>query len=353
MPVSPARSFTLMFFRSSSSFRAVVKSVSKILFDSILSFMWHLQDYNYYYKVNFFGKLESYMNTRAIILSMRSEQFTELTILPGTNRCGEREGFDRITLCPGDTVSIVGSTGSGKSAFINDIEVLAQGDTVTGRSILINGVPPTDEMVRDPSKKPDCAHHPEHPGHRRPHGLPVPRPPYQGTRHRLHWNWSERTVALANEFTGEKIAESMRMTALSGGQTRSLLIADAILIGQTPILLLDEVENAGIFKEKVIRCLKHYNKAVIFVTHDPLLAMITDRRIIMKNGAVTGVLEPDGSEREMVSHISGIDAFLGELRERIRAGDLIGNDLLPGKARLCRHEARHRCRARPAPGRPR
>jgi len=48
----------------------------------------------------------------------------------------------------------------------------------------------------------------------------------------------------------------------------------------------------------------------------------------MKNGAVTGVLEPDGAEREMVSHISGIDAFLVELRERIRAGDLIGTDLL-------------------------
>ncbi|OPX62649.1 MULTISPECIES: ATP-binding cassette domain-containing protein [unclassified Methanoregula] len=258
---------------------------------------------------------------------MRSEQFRELAILPGANRYGEKEGFDRIALRPGDTVSIVGSTGSGKSAFVNDIEVLAQGDTVTGRSILINGLPPSDDMVRDPAKKPIAL---ITQNTRVIADLTVERflslhiKARDTDAHAL----VEKTVALANEFTGEKIAPGMRMTSLSGGQTRSLLIADAILIGQTPILLLDEVENAGIFKEKVIRCLKHYHKAVIFVTHDPLLAMITDRRIIMKNGAVTAVLEPGGTERDMVLHVSGIDAFLVELRERIRAGDLIGADLL-------------------------
>ena len=270
------------------------------------------------------------MCLHTIILSMPSEQFMELTVLPGTNRCGEREGFDRITLCPGDTISIVGSTGSGKSAFINDIEVLAQGDTITGRSILINGLPPSDGMVRDPARKPIAL---ITQNTRVIADLTVQRflALHIRARDTDALELIARTVALANEFTGEKIAESMRMTSLSGGQTRSLLIADAILIGQTPILLLDEVENAGIFKEKVIRCLKHYHKAVIFVTHDPLLAMITDRRVVMKNGAVTGVIEPDGAEREMVSHIAGIDAFLVDLRERIRAGDLIGSELLPRK----------------------
>jgi len=270
------------------------------------------------------------MSTYTIILSMRSEQFMELTVLPGTNRCGEKEGFDRITLLPGDTVSIVGSTGSGKSAFINDIEVLAQGDTVTGRSILINGSPPSDEMVRDPAKKPIAL---ITQNTRVIADLTVCRflALHIKARDTDALELAKRTVALANEFTGEKITEYMRMTSLSGGQTRSLLIADAIMIGQTPILLLDEVENAGIFKEKVIRCLKHYNKAVIFVTHDPLLAMITDRRIVMKHGAVISVIEPDGTEREMISHISGIDAFLVDLRERIRAGDLISSEIIPRK----------------------
>ncbi len=87
---------------------------------------------------------------------------SEITVLPGTNRNGKREGFDQINIRPGDTLSIVGPTGSGKSAFINDIEVLAQADTVTGRCILVNGVPPSDEMARDPSKKPIALIHAEH-----------------------------------------------------------------------------------------------------------------------------------------------------------------------------------------------
>ena len=255
---------------------------------------------------------------------MNHTQAYEITILPGTSRYGEKEGFDRIVIRPGDTLSIVGPTGSGKSAFINDIEVLAQDDTATGRSILVNGEEPSEELVRDPAKKPIAlitqstlviA------------DLTVTRflALHIQARDTSAQDLIARTITLANEFTGEKIADSTRMTSLSGGQTRSLLIADAILIGQTPILLLDEIENAGINKERVITCLREYQKAVIFVTHDPYLALITDRRIVMKNGAVSGVLEPGNRERDIIGTVSGMDAFLWDLREKIRGGELIGN----------------------------
>jgi ABC-type lipoprotein export system ATPase subunit len=82
-----------------------------------------------------------------------TQQFT-LTIISGKNKFREQEGFDRIEIRPGDTLSIVGPTGSGKSAFINDIETLAQGDTVTGRFILINGEVPPESFVREPAFKP-------------------------------------------------------------------------------------------------------------------------------------------------------------------------------------------------------
>ena len=253
---------------------------------------------------------------------MHSEQTYEITILPGRNRDGEPEGFDRILISPGDTISIVGPTGSGKSAFINDIEVLAQDDTVTGRSILIDGGEPPEAMVRDPARKPIALI---------TQNTQIVADLTVGKFLALHIRARDtdarelidRTIVLANEFTGEKIKESVRISSLSGGQTRSLLIADAILIGQTPVLLLDEIENAGINKERVITCLREYQKAVIFVTHDPYLALITDRRIIMKNGAVSAVLEPKGREKEIVAVVTSMDASLWDLREKIRAGELI------------------------------
>ena len=261
--------------------------------------------------------------------AMYNEKAYELTVLPGTNRNGEQEGFDRIVIRPGDSLSIVGPTGSGKSAFINDIEVLAQEDTVTGRTILVNGEEPSEELVRDPAKKPIAL---ISQNTRVIADLSVSRflALHIQARDTGAGRLMARTIALANEFTGEKIAEGMRMTELSGGQTRSLLIADAILVGQTPILLLDEVENAGINKERVIACLREYKKAVIFVTHDPYIALITDRRIVMKNGAVSAVIEPDGSERAVTSTVAEIDAYLWDLREKIRNGDRVDTpDIIP------------------------
>ncbi len=243
-----------------------------------------------------------------------------ITILPGKSKGGENEEFSRIDINPGDSVSIVGSTGSGKSAFINDIEVLAQGDTITKRTILINGELPPEQMVRDPAQKPivlitqnnrciaDLKVSDFLSLHMKSRGI-------EGEHHLLE------IIDLANEFTGEKILPGYRMTALSGGQTRSLFIADAIRIGDAPILLLDEVENAGIAKERVIARLKEHKRAVILVTHDPYLALCAERRIVMKNGAVKQVIESTGGEKELISKLADIESFLTEMRERVRGGE--------------------------------
>jgi ABC-type lipoprotein export system ATPase subunit len=246
----------------------------------------------------------------------------EITILPGRNRKGITENFSSLTICPGDTISIVGPTGSGKSALINDIEVFAHRDTVTGRTVLVNGEPPPEEFVRDPAKKPvalitqntkclaDMTVGDFLEMHVRSRKI---------TDERI----VERTIALANEFTGEKILPEVRMTSLSGGQTRSLMVADAIMISNAPIILLDEIENAGIFKEKVIECLKTHHKALIFVTHDPVVSLLSAKRIVMKNGAVERILEPGEEEREALAEIIRMDRTLCRLRELIRAGEII------------------------------
>lgn len=245
-----------------------------------------------------------------------------LTILPGTTRTGDPESFEEITIRPGDTISIVGPTGSGKTAFINDIEVFAQRDTVTGRKILINGTEPSEDLVRDPAKKPiamitqntkclaDLTVAEFLTMHLRSRKLSRP-------------GLMDEAVDLANEFTGEKISASMRMSSLSGGQTRSLFIADAVVISDTPIILLDEVENAGIFKDRVIETLRERHKAIIFVTHDPYVALLTDRRIVMGCGAVQKILTPGNGEQEALREIARMDADMMRLREKIRAGELL------------------------------
>jgi len=253
---------------------------------------------------------------------MEPRAIATITVLPGKARDGSRETFEEITIQGGDMISIVGPTGSGKTAFINDIEVFAWEDTVTGRTILVDGEVPPDDIVRDPARKPialitqntKCLA-----------DLMVREflEMHVKARKIADESRTESTIALANEFTGEKIAESMRMTALSGGQTRALLIADAIAVSAAPIILLDEVESGGIFKEKVIQSLKSKGKAVIFVTHDPILALLTDRRIVMKNGAVEKIIEPEGREDETLAEISAMDAVLSSMRERLRAGDLL------------------------------
>ena len=63
---------------------------------------------------------------------------SSIAILRGKNKSGVSENFDRIEINNGEIISIVGPTGSGKSALIEDIEQLAQADTATGRRILVN-----------------------------------------------------------------------------------------------------------------------------------------------------------------------------------------------------------------------
>lgn len=232
----------------------------------------------------------------------------------------------------GDVVSIVGATGSGKTTLINDIELFADGNTPSGRRVLFNGAPAPIEYRDDPSKNP-VALITQHTTFLS--DMPVE---YFLTTHaRVRGGAAEdaaslvqETINFANELTGEPLVASLRMTELSGGQTRALLIADAAIICSTPIVLLDEVENAGIHRTRAIELLRRYRKIFVFVTHDPRIALLSDARIVMSGGRMADFLVTDANERVFSAKVARLDDALAGLRDHLRHGRRLAGTELDG-----------------------
>jgi ABC-type lipoprotein export system ATPase subunit len=255
-----------------------------------------------------------------------------ITILGGRGKSGTPEAIERVELRMGDVVSIVGPTGSGKTTLINDIELFADANTPTGRRVLINGRRPPAEYRDDPSRNP-IALITQHTTFLS--DLPVREFLLTHARIRSAAGASidgmlERTLAFANQLTGEPIAVGSRMTELSGGQTRALLIADATIICNTPIVLLDEVENAGIHRSRALELLREHRKIFIFVTHDPRIALLSDYRLVMQGGTMTAVLRTDENERRFAAQVSRLDDVLSKLRDQMRQGDRLAAPELEG-----------------------
>ncbi len=245
-----------------------------------------------------------------------------ITIFGGQSKNGQKEGIERLDFKMGDVASIVGPTGSGKTTLINDIELFANADTPTGRKILINGKVPPPEYRFDPSLNPIAliTQHTTFLSDMVVEEFLLTHARIRcGDKSRAR-ELLEQTLSFANQLTGEPIQVRSHMTELSGGQTRALLIADATVICDTPIVLLDEVENAGIHRTRALELLREHRKIFIFVTHDPRIALLSDYRIVMKGGAIERVLYTDEQEKVCAAHVSKLDDILCDLRDKIRSG---------------------------------
>ena len=134
---------------------------------------------------------------------------------------------------------------------------------------------------------------------------------------------AEKVIELANTLTGEPISPDHQLTILSGGQSRALMVADIAVISDSPIVLIDEIENAGIKKQEALRLLSGEGKIVVVVTHDPMLALMASRRIVMKNGGMTKVICTNAEEQRIFKDIERVDGWLTSLRETIRQGEVV------------------------------
>jgi ABC-type lipoprotein export system ATPase subunit len=253
-------------------------------------------------------------------------QVNAVTILGGYDKSGQKETVS-LTLAPGEIICIVGPTGSGKSRLLADIECLAQRDTPTGRQILVNHqVPGFDKrfalehklvaqlsqnmnFVVDLAAGEFITMHAE--------SRMVNEPPAI----------AREVLDCANELAGEKFTADVPVTQLSGGQSRALMIADTALLSGSPVVLIDEIENAGVDRKKALELLIKKEKIVLMSTHDPILALMGNKRIVVRNGGIRKVLATSAGERDNLWALEKIDHKLMKLRNLLRSGSRVDFDI--------------------------
>jgi ABC-type lipoprotein export system ATPase subunit len=136
----------------------------------------------------------------------------------------------------------------------------------------------------------------------------------------------ERIMAEANALAGESFAASTPITSLSGGQSRALMIADTAILSRSPIVLIDEIENAGIDRRRALDLLLAEDKVVLMATHDPVLALLGGRRLVIANGGIAKVVATTAAERVILDELAVMDRRLMDLRSRLRRGETLDQE---------------------------
>jgi len=243
-----------------------------------------------------------------------------LEIFRGRDKSGQPELHD-LCFRPGDVICLVGPTGAGKSRFLADIECLAQGDTPTGRVVRIDGQTPDPEsrftgegkivaqITQNMNFVMDLAVTEFLRMHAESRALAAPESAVQ------------RVLKAAISMAGEPFGPDTPLTQLSGGQSRALMIADAAFLSPKPVVLIDEIENAGVDRTRALELFVDQGKIVLLSTHDPLLALSGARRLVIRHGAVAQVIEPSAQEQANRTHLAELDRKLAGLRERLRLGE--------------------------------
>lgn len=264
------------------------------------------------------GHLTDFINQLADF-TLETETVRTLEIIGGFDKHGKKEDIC-LKLAAGDILSVVGPTGAGKSRFLEDIECLAQGDTPTGRKILINNTEPEESVrfgldnrlvaqlsqnmnfVIDLCVADFLTMHAESRMVENPHLI------------------TEKIFATANALAGEKFSKSTPVTALSGGQSRALMIADTACLSRSPIVLIDEIENAGVNRALALDLLIREEKIVLLVTHDPLLALMAPRRLVIRDGGMRELIERTPAEAQTLAELKAMTGQIDRLRQAMREG---------------------------------
>lgn len=263
----------------------------------------------------------TYVEQMFAFLGIKEEdKVRSLTLLPGTNKFKEPEQYDRLHIRQGEIIAIVGPTGSGKSRLLADIEWTADQDTPTSRSVLINEKTPDkkwrfssgNKLVAQLSQNMNFVMDLTVKEFLELHAASRMIDDIEGA--------IEKIIAAANKLAGEAFELDTPITSLSGGQSRALMIADTAILSESPIVLIDEIENAGIDRKKALKLLVKEEKIVLIATHDPILALMADRRIIIRHGGISDIIETTDEEKQMLVELEKLDRYMMEQRTLLRQG---------------------------------
>ena len=203
---------------------------------------------------NIADELKKYLSAMQNLENKDEVKVHKLTINGGKNKLGEAENI-QVEIFAGQVISIVGPTGSGKSRLLADIECLAQEDTPTKRQILID-----DEILDDEARFNLEGKLVAQLSQNMNFIMDITVEDFLTMHAKVRLGKeveNEKAIiakcfSMANELAGEKFTLDTKVTQLSGGQSRALMIADVACISSSPIVLIDEIENAGIDRQKAI-----------------------------------------------------------------------------------------------------
>ncbi|WP_347488866.1 ATP-binding cassette domain-containing protein [Desulfoscipio sp. XC116] len=250
----------------------------------------------------------------------------KITILGGLDKEGSPEKIRQLDIKAGEVLAVVGPTGSGKTQLISDIEQYAEAETLTGRSVLINGQPvdrnknkrllrylvaevsQNMNFVIDMSIEEFLLMHAQ---------VRAIQDPVKTIKD---------VLAITNQLSGEPVSFSTNLTQLSGGQSRALMVADVALISNAPVVLIDEIENAGIDRLQALEMLTGRGKVVLVVSHDPTLMLMAGQRVVMKNGGMDKICRTTPEERGILEGLIRVEREIARLREHLRKGTSIGTE---------------------------
>ena len=205
---------------------------------------------------------------------------------------------------------------------MEDIEWLAQGDSPTQRKILINNKPVpkslrrsgVNQLVAQLSQNMNFV-------------MDINVEEFINLHAKCRLNQidpsiTNKILTCANDLSGESFDLQTPLTSLSGGQARALMIADIAFLSLSPIVLIDEIENAGINKMQALKLLTDKKKIILIATHDPILALSADKRILICNGGISKLSTVSKQDEEQLETLIEMDRFLNHFRYKLRKGKI-------------------------------